>query len=242
MNKLQKIMKFKEGMPIFYEYLHNEGYSSQLLYKYVKNGWLERVSSGVFKRVGKSLDQLSIVKAMQEQLELKCHIGAQGALELHGKVQYLKYKTTLPVFIPVEYKVSLWLKSIKELTFVKNNIFKDNLLGLSNYEKGGLKISSLERAYIEMASFVGTKATYTNFYECLEFSTTLRSELIQKLLESCTSVKAKRIFLCASEKLGYKWFAQLNLKKIGLGSGIRQVVKNGRYNKKYKICIDETAE
>ncbi len=61
---------------------------------------------------------------------------------------------------------------------------------------------------------------------------------MQKLLEDCTSVKVKRVFLYLSEKLNQSYFARLNLSKIDLGKGKRQIVKNNaQFDKKYQITV-----
>ena len=56
-------------------------------------------------------------------------------------------------------------------------------------------------------------------------------------LESCTSIKVKRLFLFLAEKANHSWVKHINLEKIDLGSGKRSIVKNGAYNSKYKITV-----
>ncbi|MFR9534110.1 MAG: type IV toxin-antitoxin system AbiEi family antitoxin domain-containing protein, partial [Rikenellaceae bacterium] len=67
--------------------------------------------------------------------------------------------------------------------------------------------------------------------------TTLRPKLLQQLLELCSSVKVKRLFLYMAEKSGHSWFRSLDLDKIDLGSGKRMIEKNGVYNSKYMITL-----
>lgn len=64
----------------------------------------------------------------------------------------------------------------------------------------------------------------------------LRSDLLQSLLENCSSVKAKRVFLYLAEKLNYDYLKKLDLSKIDLEKGKRQIIlKNSQYDKKYQI-------
>ena len=70
----------------------------------------------------------------------------------------------------------------------------------------------------------------------------LRSDVVQELLETCRSIKTKRLFLYMAERNGLPWFSDLNLNKIELGSGKRMIVKNGKYNAKYGISVPETRD
>jgi hypothetical protein len=72
--------------------------------------------------------------------------------------------------------------------------------------------------------------------------TTLRPELLQKLLENCRSIKVKRLFLYMSESENHFWFSDLNPDRINLGSGKRMVIKEGYLDKKYKITVPRLSE
>ena len=65
----------------------------------------------------------------------------------------------------------------------------------------------------------------------------LRPHVIQELLESCKSIKVKRLFLYMAEKAGHSWLKYLDQSKIELGFGDRLVVKNGVYIKRYGITV-----
>jgi hypothetical protein len=65
----------------------------------------------------------------------------------------------------------------------------------------------------------------------------LRPASVQKLLEGCTSVKVKRLFLYLADKVGHEWLNYINLGKVDLGSGKRAIVKNGVYVSKYQITV-----
>ena len=55
----------------------------------------------------------------------------------------------------------------------------------------------------------------------------LRPKQVLQLLEACTSVKVKRLFLYMAEKTEHSWFNFLAVDKIDLGNGKRQLAKNG---------------
>jgi len=234
---LQKLLQMPEGTPLFYEYLHKQGYSAQLLYKYVQNGWLERVAGGVYKKKGKDLDPLMIIKAVQDQLKWSFYVGAQSALQLQGKAQTLTFQNTYVVFVPSHVRLTTWLKSLESFKFIKTNLFEDSSLGLMTFDEVGLKISAPERAFLEMASLIPKDAEYSEFVSSMELAPNLRPKLLQKLLEECASVKAKRIFLHVAETQNHRWVYKLDFKRVDLGSGPRQIVKDGVFSKKYQIYL-----
>ena len=68
----------------------------------------------------------------------------------------------------------------------------------------------------------------------------VRAKIMQYLLENCTSVKVKQVFLYLSEKTNSRYLKKLNLNEINLGKGKRQIViHNAKLNKKYMITVDE---
>ncbi len=74
-------------------------------------------------------------------------------------------------------------------------------------------------------------------YELMEGLNNLRPTLVQQLLEQCTSIKVKRLFLFMADKAGHDWFDYLDMSKIDQGSGKRSIVESGIYNPKYKITV-----
>ena len=74
-------------------------------------------------------------------------------------------------------------------------------------------------------------------FELMEGLNNLRPAAVQGLLESCNSVKVKRLFLYMAVKVGHEWFNRINRDQIDLGSGKRAVVKNGVYISKYEITV-----
>jgi hypothetical protein len=70
----------------------------------------------------------------------------------------------------------------------------------------------------------------------------LRPDQVQELLEACTSVKVKRLFLYLADKAGHQWFSKININHLDLGSGKRSIVKQGVYVAKYQITVPKEME
>ena len=74
-------------------------------------------------------------------------------------------------------------------------------------------------------------------FELMEGLNNLRPAAVQTLLEGCTSVKVKRLFLYMVNKADHEWLKFVNLDKVDLGSGKRSIVSDGVYVSKYQITV-----
>lgn len=102
---------------------------------------------------------------------------------------------------------------------------------------GELKISCPERACLEMLNEVPNKISLEHADQLIQGMTSLSPRTLQKLLEVCTNVKVKRLFLWLASRHNYTWFSKLNTDNLDLGSGNRVIVKGGELDKTYKITV-----
>ena len=218
----------------------------ELVQKYLKSGWLERFGFGAFKKPGEHIKWQAALSAVQMQLDVPVHVGAKTALELKGQAHYLRLgeKGNLFLFgLRGEKKLPKWFldgpwKYDFQVTY--NDLFvKTPTQSLSQMETeaGQLTVSSPERAALEMLYHAPTLQTFDEANLIFENFVSFRTKLVQKLLESCNSIKVKRLFLYLAEKHNHQWFNKLNLSKIDLGSGKREIIKGGRFDKKYMITV-----
>jgi hypothetical protein len=97
--------------------------------------------------------------------------------------------------------------------------------------------SSPERAFIEVCSTLDTEVDIVNADKSFEGAGSLRPKLLQDLLENTRQVKAKRLFLWFARRHAFPWFSEININKIELGSGKRQIVANGVYDSEFQITV-----
>ncbi len=100
-----------------------------------------------------------------------------------------------------------------------------------------IKLSSLARAIMECLYLAPLHQDLVECFELMEGLNNLRPQSVQELLEQCTSIKVKRLFLYLAEKVNHDWVKYLNLEKIDLGRGKRSIIKNGVYIPKYQITV-----
>lgn len=236
------LMHWPKGTLAVYEGLKKQGVYRQLAETYVSGGWVERVARGAFKRAGDEVDLPGAVYALQTQLGLSIHPGGKTALQMQGLAHYL------PAGLASSYlfggkteKLPGWFKPFfSKATYAMTNLFGDRqTLGLTDHKIGeySIKISSPERAMFEVCYDVPDKVSFDEASQLMEGLTTLRSSLVQELLEGCRSVKTKRLFMYFAEEDKHAWIKKLDLSKVDFGRGKRSLVDGGSYNKKYQLVV-----
>jgi len=71
----------------------------------------------------------------------------------------------------------------------------------------------------------------------MENLSNLRPEVVQRLLDRCLSIKAKRLFLHCADRCEHTWLNEINLKTIDLGHGKRKIGDGGVYDSKYLLSV-----
>lgn len=240
-----KINNLRQQIPMngimLTSWLENSGISRSELSDYVESGWLERISTGVYKFSGDSPTIYGILGSYGSQSNMSYHIGAASALELKGFSHYVSMgKPKAVVFAPVRPSLPKWIENADldmQLVSVSTKIFGKYGIEQMDYQGLPLKVSSPERAIMECLSLAPKHYNLMDVFYLFEMLTSLRSSIVQQLLESCTSVKVKRLFLYMAEKSRHRWFAKLDISRINLGSGTRSFEKGGVKNAKYNIVI-----
>lgn len=246
MTKINNVLQLQSrDSLLFASWLAKQGFSTSELSEHVSTGWLERVARGVYKFKGASPTLYNAVHSYKDQLGKHYHIGADTALFLRGYYHFLPMgKPSCFVFTPKAERLPVWMLNYEwemTLKYFTTNIFGEDSLGLeeNNSEGVELTISSPERAIMECLYLCPTFFSQMDVFYLMETLTTLRPMLLQQILEQCTSVKVKRLFMYMAEKLGFQWFNALKYNMITLGSGSRFLEDGGSYNSKYKITISK---
>lgn len=241
--KIKKILDLvpKDSL-LFSSWMVNQGLDRKEQTLYVRSGWLERVAQGVYKIAGSTPKLYGAVASYNNQLGKSCHVGASSALDLRGFSHFVSMgKPQAYLFTAKESRLPGWLpKSEWEMTvkYFTSSVFgAETGLELYDYNGAQLLISSPERAFMECLLLSPEQFSLMDSYYVMEMLTTLRPSLVQQLLEECSSVKVKRLFLYMAEKAGHSWFRALDSSKINLGSGVRNISATGRFTSKYQMII-----
>jgi hypothetical protein len=110
---------------------------------------------------------------------------------------------------------------------------------LTDYDTGNfeIRISSVLRAMLECLEMAPEHFDLEETWLIMEGLNALPPQQVHHLLEQCSSIKTKRLFLYFAEKAGHVWFKHLDISRVQLGTGKRSIVKNGVLNSKYQITL-----
>ncbi|WP_114418440.1 type IV toxin-antitoxin system AbiEi family antitoxin [Marinospirillum perlucidum] len=230
------------GVVLTSSWLADQGYSLDLQKRYRRSQWFDSIGTGALVRHGDQVDYLGGIYALQTQLGLSVHPAGKTALSLQGKAHYLELATKkIQLFGGVEDNLPLWFKKHAWGVTLdcKLSSFLPPDLGLVDFKHKGFKIriSSPARAVLECLYLVPGAQPLVEVFELMEGLNNLRPASVQKLLETCRSIKVKRLFLYLAEKAGHAWVDYLQLDKVDLGSGKRVITAKGVYVSKYRITV-----
>lgn len=243
----QLLASTPRGIVLTSSWLVNRGYSLDLQKRYRSSNWLKSIGTGAMIMNGDTVKYTGAIYALQRQLGLSTHIGGKSALALQGKAHYLELQAGRVILfgqqneqLPTWFRQYDWDAKIEyyQSSFLSPDIGMTEL-AFSQYS---LKVSSPARAMLECLYMIPEKQELLECYEMMEGLNNLRPNQVQELLESCKSVKVKRLFLYLAKKAGHSWFGYLEPKKFDLGSGKRSIVKNGVLIKEYGITVPKELE
>ncbi|HLB58717.1 MAG TPA: type IV toxin-antitoxin system AbiEi family antitoxin domain-containing protein [Bdellovibrionota bacterium] len=250
-NKLNQLLqKWPPGAVAPTRWLSTRGISKQLLDRYEEYNWITRIAKGVVMRTGDVLTWQGIVFSLETLQGLPVWVGGKSALQLKGLMHYLSMKEIpiVSLYSSTQHRLPKWVfeqEKVARFQFQQTKLFSDKVshIGFTTIDMEKLKItlSSPERAILELLEGVPQKQTFEEAKLIFENLTTLRANMVQSLLEQCTSIKAKRLFLYFAEECGHSWFSKLNPSKIDLGKGKRAIVSEGCLNTKYQILVPRAA-
>jgi len=248
------------------EWLVGEGYSTSLLQQYSRLGWIQLVGKGAYRRGPRaqsedapfplqnalpSLTWQGGVYALQAlQLDWTrpvppVLVAARSALELAGFSHFLNLsgKETLWLFVDPTYRVPSWFKNCAwgvSVRFHAPSLFSRDLKDSISQKNWGPFVtlySCPERAIMELLELCPQVETLEHAKLMMEGLATLRPQVAQELLEACTSIKVKRLFLALTDLCNHAWRSELDEKKLDLGSGPRILAPDLGFHPRYRISV-----
>lgn len=244
-NRLNNLLNdWISGTVVLSSWLKKQGYSTSLLAQYRKNSWLASIGYGANVRPKDRVDWTGGLFALQTQAKLPVHVGGKSALQLQGYAHFLPLGKNMVVslFGPPGTKPPLWFLKHGwdvKINYAVTGIFSYPDLGLTKKNTGAysIQIASPERAIMEVLHLIPAQESYEEAKLLMEGLSTLRPKLIQELLEHCSSVKVKRLFMHLAEKCNHEWVNESIKGKVDFGKGKRVIAKGGQFDRKYKISV-----
>ncbi len=210
------------GTPLTSEDLAALGISADLAVHYVRAGWLERLARGVFSRPGETLSLHPSLLLLERRVE-GLHVGGKSALSLYNVRHYVAQQETLHLYGWAAAVLPKWFQKHFPSEYHRKRLFKEQpsaMRQVAPFENraGAPKVSSPERALLELLSEVGVRQPLQEARELMESAYTFRADALRDLLKACTSVKTVRLCLQLGRELSLPWAAKLDAKKLPTGS------------------------
>lgn len=247
MLKINQILKnWPRGTVALQSWFESQGAYQQLLSRYERSGWIDRIGKGAYIRSEDKVDWTGALYAIQYQDHTPIHVGSKTALEIKGKGHYVTvgriYVSRVSLFSPPNIRLPKWFSNRDWGTGTEHyttKLFPENFdLGISEFEINdfSIKIATPERAIIEYLYLVPKKESFDGAGKIFENLYTLRSDIIQELLENCSSIKVKRLFMFFADYYRFPWAEKIDSSKIDFGKGKRKIT-DGFFDLKYQITV-----
>jgi Transcriptional regulator, AbiEi antitoxin, Type IV TA system/Transcriptional regulator, AbiEi antitoxin N-terminal domain len=238
-----------EGVAAPSAWLASQGFSRQLVRKYVQSGWLKPLARGVFARPTQPVDANGLILGLQRFAGAPFHVGGISALIRLGHSHYLPLGGEATIRLWGQGTVPAWAAAVplrERLVFHRERLFHERVhdVGLAPLQTRvrdwTVMASTPERAIMEVLSLVDeSEASFTHASQLLEGLTVLRPKVVNELLTACRSIKVKRLFLFLGSHYSYPWMEKLDRSGVDLGKGKRLIVRGGCYNREFQITVPE---
>ena len=216
-----------------------------------EQGVMHPLGSGAYRRTRDEAPPWSAgVAALQNELGLRIHVAGKSALQLQGVMQHLSLGNGGGVWLIARdnFRLPKWFVDHDwnaTIHFHRATLFSpepESSFREVSIDGFSTRVSQRERAALEAIYLIEKEHRFEEVAELFEGLGTLNPQIVQGLLERCSSIKTKRIFLYLAKKSGFSWRSKLDESRIELGTGNREVVRGGRLDSQYLITVPRDLE
>ena len=189
------------GAPFGLDALADLGVDRQAAARQARSGWLARLGHGVYAFPNDPLDRAKTTVFLQARLP-GLHVAARTALDMHGVRHNLGANSAWILWGDGPARLPGWYVERFPARYAGTRLFDwpdgelaTATLGTPPGVQPGLTVSVPERALLEMLYEVGVYQGLEEARQLFENLRPPRRELLARLLQCCTSIKAVRLFL-----------------------------------------------
>ena len=251
-----QLLEIPPGYFVDTAWLESRGVSRSSIHGYARQGWLDHVERGLYRRPlpASAADSATswdvLLRSMQHLMGLNIYVGGASALRLKGHGHYLTLNSNEPVAL-YGAKKPHWLSKVETsatFQFHTLNLFRDPNVGMEAERKKAQEESTLwwersllcspvERAILEAIDELPDNESFHTIDMIFEGLANLRPRKLMSFLTSCKKVKVKRLFMLFADRHNHAWLKHLDHDAFDLGSGDRSLVKHGKLHKRYRITV-----
>lgn len=223
--------------------LCKEGLSHDSLKQYVRHGYLDSLGRGAYCKHGQRPPLTSALHSLAFQLNLPIHLGGREALSRRGFLHFLPFANEpATLYSRHNTRPPAWFKQVfgGQYAFRQTDFLPEGLaVETKRVDDFDIPISAPERAMLEYLREVPASRSLNEAYQIMEMMTNARPDILQPLLERCSSVKVKRLFFLLAEDLNDAWYGDLKPERIDFGTGCRIIDKGGSYRRKWLVVAND---
>lgn len=223
-NKLKTLYQhWVPGTPLTSNDLAAQGISADLAVHYVRTGWMTRLMRGVYSRPNDGLALHACLILLQRGIE-GLHVGGKSALDWYGIRHYVSQQPVLHLYGWAAARLPDWFTERFPAEYHRKRLFdeaSDAPLHAGPFENRSEapRVSTPERALLEVLSEVGVRQPLQEARELMESAHSLRADVLNALLQRCSSVKTVRLCLQLGHELALPWAVKLDPAQLPTGSG-----------------------
>ncbi len=233
-----------DGQLVSRAWLQKRGFNRPRVDYALRAGKLEAVVRGVYRRPGPPLKWEHVVYSLNEMGQ-PVRVGGRSGLELQGLAHYLPAGDVRRIDLYGFGKVPSWVPDFPgsfRFEIHTRRLFgplpegavQPRLFGAWDWP---IPYSTPELAMLELLADVEDAVGFSLADKFFEAAVNFRPDLLNALLNACSQVKAKRLFLWFSDRHGHAWRQTLNTEDIDLGRGKRMLVRGGALDAAYQITV-----
>jgi hypothetical protein len=198
------------------------GISADLAVHYARAGWLTRLVRGVYGRPNDTLELHACLLLLQRTVD-GLHVGGKSALDWYGVRHNVSRRPVLQLYGWTTTILPGWFNERFPAEYHRKRLFDEasaDPLHAGPFEKhsGAPRVSTPERALLEVLSEVGVRQPLQEARELAESAHSLRADVLRELLQHCTSIKTVRLCLQLGRELALPWAAKLDPAQLPTGS------------------------
>lgn len=234
--------RWPQGAVYLSSWFIKRGFHSGYLEFYKKKKFFESVGEGALKLYNDEIKIFGALYALQRHARKIIHPAGSSALRMLMDVPSLRHKAEPLILMGyAKDKIPKWMKRYDwedEYEFFTSALLPKRM-GLIKHEFGDFSIfiSGLPRAMMELIHFATSEKDMMEAFRVIKDLKSLDPLEVQVLLENCTSVKVKRLFLFMARKAQHGWYDFLDVEAIDLGSGKRSYAKGGLYDPEFQLVM-----
>ena len=242
------------GFLVDARWLARQGMAPSAVLSYVKDGWLEELVPGVYRRPlpsgAETVHWETLVLSLYQIMGYSIHLGGDTALAIRGIEYYVPLNGRTHVWC-YGAKFPEWISNISSgtrLMLRPNDLFDDPSIGLMGGTMSAIdqgvrgwapRVSTPERALLESLNEIRTTVDYCDMDELFDLSWDLRPLRLQPLLNSCKSRKVLRLFCVFADRHDHAWTKEIDRHILNLGNEVLTAAEHGVVHPHYNMIVPE---